>query len=71
MNLDRTFCAGFRCGKVNVCDRFIGLLKSWAKENDFSLSGRKISVSQYADHAGKCDRYSPIENKATIAHTRD
>ena len=61
MNFDRTFCTGLRCGKANTCDRWIEHLHEWAKKNKRDLSHKPISVAQFADHAGTCSMYSPIE----------
>lgn len=61
MNLDRTFCSGLRCTRANTCDRWIVHLEKFIKENP-RFEGRTISMAQFADHDGKCDMYSPIEN---------
>lgn len=66
MILDRTFCSGSRCNRTNTCDRFSGHLKKYFEENPHRE--RPISLAQFADHDGKCTRYSPIEEKEPETH---
>lgn len=61
MNLDRTFCSGLRCDRKDTCDRYTGYLENWLKLNP-RYQGRPISIAQFADHEGKCGRYSRAED---------
>lgn len=62
MILDKTWCEGARCARANTCSRWIEhlhkFLESPAGER-FRL--RSFSVAQFADHAGNCTRYEPLE----------
>lgn len=61
MNLDRTFCTGLRCGKGETCNRWIGHLDRWMRDRD--VKGVRVSIAEYGDHDGKCDRYHPVQAK--------
>lgn len=60
MNFDRTYCSGARCGKANTCARWIEFLRWECKDKKIDLTDRRISVAQFADHAGACSHYEPI-----------
>lgn len=62
MNLEKTFCSGLRCSKTNTCDKWIGHLKKWTELNNADLTGTLINIAQYADHEGKCNEYTPLED---------
>lgn len=66
MNLDRTFCSGLRCSRANTCERWTENLKRWIEQQPENrrkrFTERPISLAQFADHAGNCDKYDPIEN---------
>lgn len=53
-NLDRTFCSGARCSKTETCDRYMGLVRDYAKEYPGFMENRPISVAEFADHNGNC-----------------
>lgn len=60
--LDYTFCAGLRCERRETCARWTGHFQP----GDMPAS-RPISVAQFADHEGKCDRFisTVTENRQT------
>lgn len=44
-----TFCSGLRCVRKESCHRY-------SKNHKFSPDDR-ISMAQFADHNGKCDKF--------------
>lgn len=67
MNLDRTFCQGARCNRTETCDRFIGVLREWFKQNPHRHE-RLVSVAEFADHKGDCKMYSRISPENVMNH---
>lgn len=63
MILDITWCTGVRCAKANTCYRFTENLRKMAEKRKMDLTGKQISIANFADHEGKCDRYEPEEEK--------
>lgn len=63
MNLDMTFCSGNRCDKTSKCERFVGHIEKKCKEINFDITGRRISVGNFADHAGDCDKFIQLEKE--------
>lgn len=66
MNLDRTFCSGLRCGRATTCERWTINLQKWADAHPNTQAAGRIkrgplSIAQFGDHDGKCDKYEPIE----------
>lgn len=61
MNLDRTFCQGLRCDRKELCDRWTGHLRAWLEKNP-DYKARAFSMAQFADHDGKCMKFSAIES---------
>lgn len=53
-NLDRTFCSGARCNKRESCDRYIGLVRDYAKVHPEFIEGRRLSLAEFSNHDGKC-----------------
>lgn len=60
-SFDRTFCTGERCNRREKCDRWLEHLKRYVARKGIDVEGRPISVASFADHEGKCERYSPID----------
>lgn len=56
----RTYCSGLRCMRVNTCALWTGNLYSQLRREGEALKGYRLSVAQYADHAGQCSRYEPL-----------
>lgn len=62
MNLDRTFCSGLRCFKTATCARYRGRVDEYMKlhpEREYRML--RLSIAQYADHAGVCTKFEPME----------
>lgn len=52
--MDYTFCSGSRCRQRSTCRRWIRLVQNEAM---IKGSARPVSVSEFADHDGKCNVY--------------
>ncbi len=57
------FCSGLRCARANTCSLYIG-------NDDVPRPGEQIAIAQYADHDGRCSKYSalPYSGPACVFH---
>lgn len=64
MNLDMTFCSGLRCLKRRDCERWSENLKMWLDRHPRGelLKQRPISMGNFSDHDGSCDRFIRMES---------
>lgn len=72
MNLDRTFCSSVRCGKQELCDRSHHNLVEYLKTSPLKV-GRNmlhVSIADFSDHEGKCDRFDPIDKVNQAPHNK-
>lgn len=60
MSLDITWCTGLRCGRTQECQRFEGRLKRIVEKDGLDWKTLKISMAQFADYDGKCDKFWPL-----------
>lgn len=54
---DITYCHGARCNRTSSCWRFL----SEEVKKEFVMRDRAISVANFADHGGECERYVPLK----------
>lgn len=66
MNLDRTFCSGARCGKSNTCSRWTKNLEKWIEASGKKGAPIMVSIAQFADHKGDCDKYEWLDEQDEI-----
>lgn len=59
MNLDKTFCSGLRCKRANTCERWIENLVAEAERKKIDMSSRRISIAEFGNQDGACERYVP------------
>jgi len=58
-----TYCTGLRCEVARDCYRWTENLSRLVAKYHIDLAGKRIAVASFADHAGVCTKFLPLEDE--------